>query len=269
MQKCNLCQQEKPFSEFYKSNGGFRKRCKSCIAAQQKEKYAKKVGRAVKLVTPLKDILEKGIRACARCGESKQLADFHRTKCKNSHLGFRYATVCRVCSNAYCREYGSANKERRNKRLREWRKVADREMVKAMDRRSAVRRTIKYKQLAIDVYGGKCANCGVAHSAVLTLDHVNNDGNEHRKQISENRLFLWACKNGFPDSLQLLCYNCNIGKHHNRGTLLNPYEGVSVQEFYRRLGEPCVQNEADASKEGEPCHADILLEMANENEEEK
>jgi hypothetical protein len=46
---------------------------------------------------------------------------------------------------------------------------------------------------------------------VLELDHVNNDGNAHRRELggSGERIFKWAIKNGFPPTLQILCANCH------------------------------------------------------------
>ena len=72
-------------------------------------------------------------------------------------------------------------------------------------RRELARATI------LTAYGGKCACCGEGKQAFLSLDHIDNDGAAHRRQLTMD-LAEWACQNDFPPSLQLLCMNCNWGK---------------------------------------------------------
>jgi hypothetical protein len=72
----------------------------------------------------------------------------------------------------------------------------------------------KLKSEVFGVYGNKCACCGEEDKRFLTIDHVNNDGAEHRRILGKKSetLMSWAKKQGFPNSLQLLCWNCNLGK---------------------------------------------------------
>ncbi len=88
------------------------------------------------------------------------------------------------------------------------------------DRAGQQRRMYARKRLlVIQHYGGKCVCCGEQESLFLQLDHVNNDGGTHRKEIghSSHRLHLWAIRNNYPDTLQVLCANCNQGKERNGG----------------------------------------------------
>lgn len=61
-------------------------------------------------------------------------------------------------------------------------------------------------------YGGACVCCGEADFNVLELDHVNNDGAEHRRAVGGGQMYRWAIENGFPAILQLLCANCHRAK---------------------------------------------------------
>jgi len=62
-------------------------------------------------------------------------------------------------------------------------------------------------------YGGKCSCCGETEPAFLTIDHPNNDGAKHRKQISNTALMYKTLKRlGFPKEYRLQCYNCNCGR---------------------------------------------------------
>jgi hypothetical protein len=82
------------------------------------------------------------------------------------------------------------------------------------DRYNLARRT-KLSQVKDEVYkryGSKCKCCGESNLLFLTLDHINNDGGSHRKKIGINSLHLWAIKNDCPNTLQLLCFNCNLGR---------------------------------------------------------
>jgi hypothetical protein len=70
-------------------------------------------------------------------------------------------------------------------------------------------RKIRLKVIAH--YGGKCVCCGESNWAFLEFDHINNDGNEHRKEVKQVTAS-WIIANDYPDYLQLLCANCNKAK---------------------------------------------------------
>lgn len=68
------------------------------------------------------------------------------------------------------------------------------------------------KEQVLKAYGGVCCCCGEHRPEFMSLDHVNNDGAEHRRQVGQSNVYAWAVKNGFPDSLRLMCFNCNMGR---------------------------------------------------------
>ena len=73
----------------------------------------------------------------------------------------------------------------------------------------------KQKDIVIDHYKAKCACCGETIREFLCVDHVNNDGNKHRREMrntSGSSIYHWLILNEFPDGFQLLCYNCNMAK---------------------------------------------------------
>lgn len=62
----------------------------------------------------------------------------------------------------------------------------------------------------------RCACCGEENIAFLTVDHVNGDGADHRRSLSDGgqSLYRWLKKSGFPtDGFQVLCWNCNRAKY--------------------------------------------------------
>jgi hypothetical protein len=132
------------------------------------------------------------MKNCARCGEDKPLAEFRLSK------GVP-ASYCRTCHNAYTRERRAKGKRDRTypATAKAWR--------------------LRERDKAYDHYGGVCACCGEDERLFLTLDHVNNDGKEHRAKHPGLPMYLIAKAEGYPDDLQLLCYNCNCGKARNGG----------------------------------------------------
>jgi hypothetical protein len=64
-----------------------------------------------------------------------------------------------------------------------------------------------------------CACCGESHFGFLTLDHKNNDGGKHRRELGirgrrADYMLKWIIKNNYPNMFQILCYNCNCSKAH-------------------------------------------------------
>jgi len=74
------------------------------------------------------------------------------------------------------------------------------------------------KARVMDAYGGKCACCGETELAFLTIDHVDGDGADHRRELGVKGVrYAWFIQNGFPKGFQVLCANCNFGRHINGG----------------------------------------------------
>lgn len=124
---------------------------------------------------------------CSKCGKFKP------------EKGFRTCKKCKEYFNTWHKD----NYERRKETLT---KIS----------REAHART---REKVIKGYGETCICCKETNPKFLTLDHVNNDGKLHREEIGSggSDINTWAVKNNFPSNLQLLCYNCNLGKAKNGG----------------------------------------------------
>lgn len=73
----------------------------------------------------------------------------------------------------------------------------------------------RLKDAAYAAYGGyECACCGETTKEFLQLDHVNNDGAEHRRAIGGLTIYAWLKKANYPPGFQVLCANCNHAKGH-------------------------------------------------------
>ena len=78
-------------------------------------------------------------------------------------------------------------------------------------------RQARNKKIVLSHYGDECVCCGETEPLFLTIDHRNNDGSKHRKKTNGANFYPWIIKNKFPKDLQILCWNCNIGKYRNEG----------------------------------------------------
>lgn len=79
------------------------------------------------------------------------------------------------------------------------------------------------RRLKLEVYaaygGAKCNCCGEAEEFFLTLDHVEGGGSKDRKENGSGgaNFYRRLIKQGFPVGFQVLCMNCNWGRHRNGG----------------------------------------------------
>lgn len=101
--------------------------------------------------------------------------------------------------------------------VRKWQKLHPDQVLESSKQSRA-----KLRLNVLLAYGGKCICCGETIVEFLQLDHVNNDGKEHRRQISNglhsgSRVYKWAKDNSYPPSLQILCGNCHNAKTHYGG----------------------------------------------------
>ena len=75
----------------------------------------------------------------------------------------------------------------------------------------------KVKREVFEKYGGcKCACCGDTEIVWLSIDHIDGGGNKHRKELKNKcgvNFYNWLKKQNYPDGYQVLCMNCQFGKH--------------------------------------------------------
>lgn len=77
------------------------------------------------------------------------------------------------------------------------------------------------KELVMSVYGGECICCKERNISFLTLDHQNNNGAKHRKELNSNggtSFYRWLKKNNYPKDLGIvvMCWNCNCARHYDK-----------------------------------------------------
>lgn len=138
------------------------------------------------------------MRTCKLCGEIKPLDEF-----PPGSGGYRKHR-CRTCDAPISRKKAAAHHVlNREKRLAQFRESYERSKIAVLAH-----------------YGNRCACCGESEALFLTVDHIDNDGHRFRKKNNDgihNNVCYWLVRNGFPEGFQVLCMNCNQGKHRNGG----------------------------------------------------
>lgn len=73
----------------------------------------------------------------------------------------------------------------------------------------------KLRLRCVEEYGGKCECCGTAKLVFLTIDHINDRGAAHRKEVggSGRNFYSWLKRNQFPRGFRVLCFNCNFANY--------------------------------------------------------
>ena len=132
----------------------------------------------------------------------------------------------------YHAKYRRDNIEKRRKWNREW-------IEKNRNRYNASKSKYKEKlkiETMMHYAGGKpeCKLCGIDDIDILCLDHINDNGAEHRRSLSisgkghsgGHRIYEVLRRDGYPEGLQVLCANCNLKKSMikiKEKKLLNPF----------------------------------------------
>lgn len=93
------------------------------------------------------------------------------------------------------------------------------------------------KQLRFEVlthYGNgvlACVCCGISELQFLNIDHINGRTDYEKKNGKERgwQLMRSLRKKGYPKGYQTLCWNCNSGKHLNKGICPHKDNALQVQ----------------------------------------
>lgn len=185
MKTCTKCKQEKTKDSFQESlHRGKRKakaQCKQCESHKNKERYNKRKREGI-CVRCGKNPPEQGVIECRRCKDryKKNIISNLNNPCSKCGAipRIKYSSWCSSCHIAY----------KRKRRL-----------------------------LVYEAYGGiKCNCCGEDEELFLSIDHVNNDG--YKEGLNSQQLVDKLIRENFPEGYQILCRNCNYGKHLNGGT---------------------------------------------------
>jgi hypothetical protein len=137
-------------------------------------------------------------KICSKCNLNKSITEFRKIKSRTDSI--LYDGFCIFCRSIY-------DKERNQKPINK---------IKALMRNRL--RMQKMRQMMFDHYGYKCAcpGCSETNINFLTIEHINNDGSKHRKEVGGTYgVYKDIIDRNFPPEYTVLCYNCNCAKAHN------------------------------------------------------
>jgi hypothetical protein len=212
---CKKCGSTKPIERFKKHA----KTCLSCINIRRRQRDTERAEIVASRRRAYNDLNHEHIRET-----NAQWRNQNKEKI-NARRRERDAERAEII-HAQGKRYRDANKEKINER-RKKSYEANRPKRLSQARASGKRRHKILKLEIIENYGGKCTCCGEANYFFLTIDHIDNKGAQHRREVGTQagrQFYKWLKNNGFPkDNFQLLCFNCNSGKQLNGG--ICPHEG--------------------------------------------
>lgn len=195
---------------------------------------------------------------CRTCGQEGPAAQFecisptkgwYRRQCKECVYRRHKARddESKIAIRDYNRNYYRENKARLDKLNADWKKANPEKR-----RKASLSYYYRLQHEAILAYGGyRCQWCGIDEPFVLAIDHVNNDGREHRKKIGclgGHKFYKWLRDNGYPKDFQVLCMNCNHAKYRNGGTI--PFSLKGRCNDHPRKGSRAKRPEARSAPRG-------------------
>jgi len=160
------------------------------------------------------------MRICKKCGLEQPLEQF-----------LKHSYECKGCAAIRGKRWRERNAEKhRETRARYYENNKDKIVAQINawvksnpEKRRAINKSFycRLQEECITAYGGPiCACCGITEPKFLTIDHTENNGSDHRREIKALgglKLYQWLKRNGFPKGFQILCINCNQGRYRNGG----------------------------------------------------
>lgn len=236
---CHRCSVEKPSDEFINRRGRPVQECLDCrrrLWKRQSQKY--QVRKDAGLCILCASASRPGMVTCEMCAHKNV------ERLRKRSVTLMGKSLCIQCKNPtqianqrHCNKclakLSAATRRRQNRWRREGKCMGCGEPRSGLTERLCQKCTVLRRQrlrekkdaLRMDVYaaygGAICACCGESELAFLTLDHKHGDGAKHRREMNVRggglSMYRWIIRNNFPPLFQVLCFNCNVGRHINGG----------------------------------------------------
>lgn len=146
------------------------------------------------------------------CTNCKQPRTFEEMA-KDSRRKRGHGSWCKQCIRDHHRAQDPAHVKKRTKAWRD----RNPERQKQIQSASARRQHEAAKREVVAAYGGVCTCCGEADIHFLTVEHLTEESSkrhryENGKRIGGTKLLRMIAREGFPDDITVLCFNCNCGR---------------------------------------------------------
>lgn len=209
------------------------------------------------------------MKKCSKCGEQKPEQEFYFNRRTQRRVAY-----CIACDKLMKKAYRETHRDQTAVANRRW-QLANPDKVKATQQRWHLKhpgrgaelakqwhrnnrekalaqgqaRVKALKDVVYNAYGGyRCACCGEITEQFLSIDHINNDGANHRKGVNRRKMYHWLKKHGFPAGFQILCMNCNFGKARNNGVC--PHQASEGSTTSRKAYTQAGGNAEPPAKQG-------------------
>lgn len=238
---CTKCRLQKPLADFVKDStitSGYAATCLQCNKISCRARYQRNKVMANESSAAYYEANKSSIKAY-----QKEYREKHRERLAEQKREYYLANKVRL--GEAMAEYARVNADQIAQYQKEYRdshkgQIADRTRIrnagrstfvkqKAAKRRQDLHRELR--RLVLLELGGACYCCGLDDLRFLTIDHVHNDGNYHRKLNtgkSKNgyTILLDIQKQGFPkDRYRAACYNCNCARNLTRDKVC-PHQAI-------------------------------------------
>jgi hypothetical protein len=213
---CTKCNTLKKIDEYPKDKSkkdGHLSQCKACRNKSVKGKNVNNKKQLDELKT-LGIFVEVVSKVCPHCKVEKKIEKFARNKYRTDG----HSVQCKDCIKAYNQKYYKNYQESDDKEYLTKRTIMN-------NQANARNLKIKLKVLKYYSHGEmKCANPYHLHSEeitnhiLLTIDHINGEGYKERdnqgKRLGGSAFYRKMVRLGFPEGMQVLCWNCQMYKRH-------------------------------------------------------
>lgn len=154
-------------------------------------------------------------KTCNLCNKQLDINKFHKR-------GDKYRSYCKSCAKDY---YIRNRKERleysRQYNIKHPDNIKKSHSIYYIANRDRLLKNSKdfYKRRKIEVLNhytnnnihcqcpsGKCTETAIEF---MTIDHIDGNGNKHRKDIGHTNIYQWLKNNNYPSGYRALCFNCN------------------------------------------------------------
>ncbi len=197
------------------------------------------------------------MKNCYSCNQILSLEMFGKNKSKPSGL----ADECKKCKSELDKNYREVNKNKIKQQRHEYylcnkEQIIDKTCEYSKNNRVKCRAwcTKAKNKLKLETFtyycNGEpiCKNCSEKEIDILTVDHIDGNGNTHRKEIGLDckggyNFYRWLKKNQYPEGFQILCYNCQFRKRMIEMKPENPTHLQLVRANYaRKVKIQCLEN---------------------------
>ncbi len=173
------------------------------------------------------EALVKGYKACSLCENEQPLDNFGKTK--NVKSGIR--SYCKSCEKAEREIYNTNNKELIQQR-RSTPEARRKAFITTHKRRKKIKRIVTHHYSNGTMC---CLHCGYDKLDALSIDHINDNGAEHRKNDpNAQHLSEYLYANDFPEGYQILCMNCQlIKKLEHTAKTMNERHNLTIRKTFK------------------------------------